>query len=461
MRKNHFFISASLIVLLLIILLPTPAGLTVEGKKSLAVFAMAFILWATNALPLSITGILVISLIPLLGIMKHSLTFALFGNQAIFFILGAFIIATGIMKSGLSKRMALLMLAHFDRGPRRLIFGILLTSALMTLIMPSHAVAALMFPLIATITDALRLKPMESDFGAAIFLAMAYGSAIGSIGTLLGGARTPLAIAILEENSNVTVSFFEWTRAVIPLVFILLIAAIFVITRYFKMDAPHIHRAKEKLKEEIAEIGEVTPLEKKMTIILIVTLFLWIFFGQRLGIAVISLLASVSLFIMQCVQWEDVHNYVNWGVILMYGGAIVIAKTVEQTGAAAWLVETIVLRGTQLSPFVVLVFFAVLAKIITEAISNVACVAILLPVALSICKVYTINPVIMLYFVTVNAGLAFVLPMGTPGNAIAYSAGYYEVPTIVKPGLLINLLSLVFFILMTMIYWPFIGLVFL
>lgn len=457
-RFNHVYILCFCLVLLLVmIVIPGPKGLNTEGKRALAVFVIAIILWITHALPLSVTGLLIIALIPLLKIMRAEQAFALFGNQAVFFILGAFIIATAMMKSGLSRRMAILILSHFDSSPRFLILGILITCTLMAFIIPEHAVAALMFPVIGSIAASLDLNPMDSDYGTILFLSMAWGAIIGGVGTLLGGARNPLALAILEERFGMTISFFEWMKAVCPICFVLLGVCYGVILLFFKMDIDDVSSAGRKLEEELEEIGPMSPLEKKVLLIMILTIGLWIFASQTLGLAVISLLSVVILFSFGCLSWDDVHNYVNWGVILMYGGAVVAAKALEQTGATVWLVGRFLDVGPQ-TPFFTLVIFAFLAKFLTEGVSNVACVAIILPVALSLCSTLGIAPVVMVYFVAVSSGLAFILPISSPPNAIAYSSGYYEISKVIKPGLILNLLTLIIFILMAIIYWPIIGL---
>jgi sodium-dependent dicarboxylate transporter 2/3/5 len=211
------------------------------------------------------------------------------------------------------------------------------------------------------------------------------------------------------------------------------------------------------LFNNFARIGPMTFLEKKVLLILILTICMWIFASNKLGIAVISLLSVVGLFCFRCLTWDDVHNYVNWGVILMYGGAVVAAKALEHSGATIWLVEKFLAVGPK-TPIFTLVLFALLAKFLTEGVSNVACVAIILPVALSLCSTLGIAPKVMVYFVAVSSGLAFILPISSPPNAIAYSSGYYEISRIIKPGLILNLLTLIIFILMAIIYWPIIGL---
>ncbi|MBN2374496.1 DASS family sodium-coupled anion symporter [bacterium] len=446
-----------MILFVIMLMLPAPDGLSVEGKRALAVFVIAVILWISNALPLSVTGLLIIAMIPLLKIMSADNAFALFGNQAVFFIMGAFIIATAMMKSGLSKRMAILLLSHFDTSPRFLVLGILITCCIMSFIMPEHAVAALMFPVIGSIAASLDLNPFDSDYGAVLFLSMGWGAIIGGVGTLLGGARNPLAIAILEEKFQITISFFEWMKAVCPICFVLLAVCYIILMLSFKIDIKDVSAANKRLKEELTSIGPMTLLEKKVFVILLLTICMWIFASNIIGLAIIPLISVVVLFGFHCLKWEDVHNYVNWGIILMYGGAVVIAKALEQTGTTVWLVTKFLGIGGYKTPIFTLIFFAVLAKLLTEGVSNVACVAIILPIALSLCPATGIAPEVMVYFVAVSSGLAFILPISSPPNAIAYSSGYYEISKVLKPGILLNLISLIIFIIMAIIYWPLIG----
>ena len=157
-RKGQYIIIAfSLLVLAVFVLSPAPTGLSTEAKNAIGIFACAIILWITNALPLSVTGLFVIALLPLLGVMPSKDAFALFGNSAVFFILGAFILAAAMIETGLSKRIALLMLNKFDSTPRKLLAGIMLTCAFLSFIMPEHAVAAMMFPVVAAIANSLDL----------------------------------------------------------------------------------------------------------------------------------------------------------------------------------------------------------------------------------------------------------------------------------------------------------------
>lgn len=456
-NHSYLIIIFSLIILAGIFLAPAPEGLTVEGKNALGIFIVAIILWTTNALPLSVTGLFVIVLLPLLDVMSSKDAFSLFGNRAVFFILGAFILAAGMMKTGLSKRLALKMLSRFGGTPRKLLAGIMISSALMSFIMPEHAVAAIMFPVVSTIADNLDLEPLDSEYGTLLFLSLAWGAIIGGVGTLLGGARNPLAIAMLKENTGIEISFFEWCVAAIPIVFVMLVIGFVVLNYFFKVDVDDVKPAKRVLEKELNRIGSMDIYEKKSGAILILTILSWIFLGHDFGLAAIAILGAVAIFILNVVNWEDIESDVNWGVILMYGGAISIGSALSQTGAAQWLANQ-ALDSFVLTPILLMLGISLVAKFLTEGISNSAAVAILIPIGFSVGDVVGINPVAMVYLIAIPSGLAFMFPMGTPPNAIAYSSGYYEIKDVLLPGLILNLTSWIAFIIMALVYWPIIGL---
>lgn len=433
-----------------------PEGLTEEGLKAIAVFGLSLVLWVTHLLPLAITGLLAIVLIALMGVMTSKEVYALFGNEAVFFILGALILASGILKTGLSSRLALIILNLFGSSSRSLVAGIFLTSAFLSFWMPEHAVAAMMFPIVLEIARGLNLKPLESNYGKALFISLAWGAIIGGVATFLGGARNPLAIAILNETTGRTIGFFEWMLAVVPIVLVLLAVAYTLISISFRGGSEEIGRAKKLIIEKKIKLGRVTYEEYMVGIIMIVTIFSWMFFSNSIGIANIAILSVVALFVFKLVSWKDVELYVNWGIILMYGGAICLGAAITKSGAALWAGDFLI--GSWVStPFTMIVVFALLAILLTECVSNTAIVAILLPLGISLSKSFGIDPKIMTYAVAVPAGFAFILPMGTPPTAIALSSGYLKLRDLIVHGLILKLAVVVIFLLMAKYYWPIIG----
>ncbi|MGD8627822.1 MAG: DASS family sodium-coupled anion symporter [bacterium] len=454
--KTPFFILA-IVVTVFILVSPPPEGLSQEGQAAISVFAMCFILWTTGALPLSVTSLLAIALLPLFGALDATTAFSLFGNRAVFFILGAFMLAAAMMSSGLSVRVSLLFLRRFEGSPRMLLSGIILSCAFMAMWMPAHAVAALMFPIVLEIALALNLEPRFSNYGKALFLSMAWGCVIGGVLTLLGGARNPLAIALLREKYGLAISFSRWIIAVWPITGILLVVVHLLVFKVFAPEIDDVKQARELIERKVRDLGPISARETKVLVIMLSTILAWIFLGERVGLAPIAILGSSTLFVLGAMSWTDVEKYVNWGVILMYGGAIALAAALQMTGAAKWMVTSL-LGSLPLDPFMLIAFVAVVSMILTEAMSNAAVVALVLPIAFELGDtVPGITPMVMVFAVALPAGLAFSLPIGTPPNAIAYSARYHRLRDSLRVGVIMNLTALTTFILVAKYYWKWIG----
>ncbi len=441
---------------LLILITDPPAGLSLPAYRAIAVFVLALALWCTTALPLAVTSLLAIVLLPLLGVMSPDKAFSLFGNKAVFFILGAFILAAAMMKTGLSRRMALFFLHRFDRSPNVLLLGILLSSAFLSFWMPEHAVAAMMFPIVLEIAHALELKPLKTNYGKSLFLSMAWGAIIGGVATFLGGARNPLAVGMLQQTYHQSIGFFEWMRAVVPVVIVMLGLGYLLLRWFFPNDVHDVSSARRELGKELTASGLLSLPEKKVGGIMLLTIMAWIFFSKSVGLAEISILAAVLLFVIRAVTWRDVEGYVNWGVILMYGGAIALGEALSGSGAANWFAQEI-MDNLNLTPLVVVAIISALTLALTEAISNAAAVAIMLPLGFGLGENLHINPVLMVFMVAVPSGLAFILPIGTPPNAIAFSSGYYRIEDVIKPGIIMVAVSWLLFNLAVQFYWPLIG----
>ena len=194
------------------------------------------VLWVTNRVPLAVTGILAIVLVPVFGVLPYKVTYSLFGNEAVFFILGAFILAGAVMHSGISNRVALNIMDRFGSSPAKLLVAIFLLAAGLSFVMSEHTVAAMLFPIVLEISKSLGLKPGKSNYGKLLFFALAWGCVIGGVATFLGGARVPLAAGILQETTGQSIGFFTYSLAVFPLVVVLLAAGYFILTRFFPID---------------------------------------------------------------------------------------------------------------------------------------------------------------------------------------------------------------------------------
>jgi len=437
--------------------MPLPAGLTPAGQKALAAFALCVFFWVLNVLPLMITSLLAIILLPLSGVMQSSQAYALFGNEAVFFILGAFILAACLMKSGLSSRIALNILHRFGHTPRRLLLSIFLLNVVMAFFMSEHAVAAMNFPIVVEIVSVLGLQRRRSNYARALFLAMAWGSSIGGIATLLGGARAPLALGILKEATGQSYSFLEWTLLTLPLVLVLLVSGYQIIVRFFPAEIDSVQAAESALNERWLKLGRPSYSEWAIGLVMAATFVAWIIGGEEFGLANIAIAAVVALFVLRVVSWRDIERYVNWGVLLMYGGAIALGAAINKSGAATWLAHVTISHWAS-SGMTVVLLTSLVSILLTEAMSHSAVVALLMPVSLGVAHEFGLDPRLMAPVVALPAGLAFTLPIGTPANAIAYSSGYLRIWDLLGPGALLEVIAWLTFNAMAYWYWPLFGL---
>lgn len=456
-RTRRFQVMGALgVVLLILFALNPPEGLSVAGYRALLLFAGCVLLWVSGVIPLAVTSLLAMALIPLLGILETRQTYALFGNEALFFILGAFILAAAMSGSGLSARLARAMLVRFGRTPLRLALTVFLLSALLSFVMSEHAVAAMMFTVVTAIVRSLELPAERNRYAKLLFMSIAWGCVIGGIATFLGGARAPLAVGMLRDSTGLDFSFWEWTAAALPVVVPLMLVGFLLLRWLYAPDVASVDKGLAYLTRQRLEMGRMSLQEKAVALVMIVTLAGWIFLGRSLGLANIAMLAVAALFALRVVSWKVIEEYVNWGVILMYGGAITLAGALDRSGAAAWLAHK-GLSGLTDSPFVIIAVISLLSLVLTECISNAAVIAVLMPIGISLEASMGLDPRLMTLAITLPAGLAFCLPMGTPAGAIVYSSGALKMREMIVAGLLIQVLAWLLFLVTVRFVWPLLG----
>lgn len=225
----------------------------------------------------------------------------------------------------------------------------------------------------------------DRSYGKLLFMGIGWGCVIGGIATFLGGARAPLAVGILRENTGLDFSFAEWTLAALPLVLPLLVVGFLLLLRLFPQDIDNVEDGIKFLNRKRLEAGRMGYGEMVVAAVTALTILGWAIPGKKLRLAPIAILGTAVLFACRVVSWETIEEYVNWGVIPMYGGAIALATALEKTGAAAWLAQK-GLAGLTDSPFILIAVISLISILLTECISNAAVIAILFPIGTTLAK---------------------------------------------------------------------------
>ncbi len=437
-----------------------PSDLSPEAYKVICLFGLCVTLWSTNLIPLSATSLLAIGMVPLLGIMESGQVYQFFGNKAVFFILGAFILSGAMIACGLSVRLSMWVMENFGQSPLRLWGSIYFFGAISSCFMSEHAVAAMLFPIVSEIVRTLNLTPGKSVFAKGLYFAMAWGCIIGGAATVLGGGRVPLAVEILEKSTqnSSTLGVWEYSALSFPLLLIMLPAGWLVLTTLFKPEIQDVSPALKVLHKKREALGKISFHEMGVGAVMLVTLFFWFVFGEHYGIANIAIIAIVVLFLFRLITWEKVQEHVNWAVILMYGGAICLGEVMADTGAALWLAQK-VFSGIIEMPVMFLITVAVLSAAFTTVMNNSAVIAVLLPPVLSLCGDYGISPLVAAMTVILPSNFAFILPIATPASALAYSSRCFQLREMVVTGFILAAIGFIAYLLLLKVYWPLIGLV--
>ncbi len=445
-------------IFVLLLGLEGPSDLSSEGYKVLCLFILCVFLWSTNLIPLSITSLMAIAAIPLLGIMDATQAYSYFGNKAVFFILGVFILSAAMIACGLSTRISIWVMEHWSDTPGRLVTSTYCFAAISSCFMSEHAVAVILFPIIHEIVQSLNLKRDNSVFGKSLYFAMAWGCIIGGSMTVLGGGRVPLGVEMLEKATagQQTLGILQYTQLSFPLVLLLFAVGWGALKILFPPDIQNINQARKALKQKSMVMGKLTFQEKGIALVMGATLFCWFGYGDQLGIANIAIISIVLLFVLNLITWKMVEAHINWAIVLMYGGAICMGEVMSESGAALWLAEQL-FSGLVESSTVFLLVIALLSTLFTTFMSNSAVIAILLPTAISMSPAYGINPTLATMTVILPSNFAFILPIATPASALAYSSRFLTLREMIWSGSILSLLGMAFYLLLLMFYWPMVG----
>ena len=409
------------------------------------------------------TSLLPIILLPLVGVSTLSQASAAYASPTIYLFLGAFILAAGVERWSLHKRLALRLLAMTGTEGRTLIGSIMLVAALLSMWMTNTSTTMMLLPIVLSIAGIIvdankQLSDSEKRrFQVAMLLGLAYAATIGGLATIIGTPPNVLLVAFLADNYGVTIHFADWLLIGVPLVFLLLPSAWWLLTRvFYPVNIPERQEVRDELARMHQALGTTSRAEVRVAMIFCTVAALWMLrqpLNARLGWdfltdTFIALCGGLLLFVVpsgdekqsKLIVWNDLRA-LPWGVLLLFGGGLSLAAAVSSSGLAQWLGEALAPLGTW-GLVVLVVCAAAMVIFLTELTSNVATAATFLPVVAAIAVEMGLSPVVLAVPVALASSCAFMLPVATAPNAIVFSAGVLTVPHMVKVGLVINLVGI-------------------
>jgi sodium-dependent dicarboxylate transporter 2/3/5 len=212
------------------------------------------------------------------------------------------------------------------------------------------------------------------------------------------------------------------------------------------------------IADGVAALGPIGPKQAGVAIIMALTIVAWTFLGGTVDRAAVALLAAVAMFAAGILRWPDLEGYVQWGIVLMYGGAIAVGVAIHQTGAADWLVGGVV-RDVSVPPYVAVAGLALLGVLLSEVMSNAAAVAVMLPLAFTLAAPLGLTPTAIVLTTCIGTGLAFTLPISSAPNTIAFASGYVRMRDMLLVGSVMTVAQLTILLLVAWLYWPRLGII--
>ncbi|MFI7483856.1 SLC13 family permease [Kocuria sp. M1R5S2] len=503
--KTWLFRGLGLVLAVVVWFLLGGTELSADARVVGAVGTLMAVWWITEAIPLSVTSLLPIVLFPMLTALTAAEATAPYANPIVFLFLGGFLIAIAMQKWNLHRRIALLTLRRVGTHPRQIILGMMISTAFLSMWVSNTATTLMMLPIGLSVltlvvenshkggtraeTEAMgediRSGKAISDvvddrdvriFGVALVLSIAWAASIGGLGTLLGSPPNAIVAGYISEELDRTIGFAQWMMLGLPLVVVFIGIAWLIITRVaFRFHLDEVPGGKELIDEEIAALGPMSQGEKIVLGVFATAAFFWIVPGLLSGIGtlgeqlpwlalfndtVIAIGAGVLLFLLpgdkqgnMTLAWKDAEDGLPWGVLLLFGGGLSLASAVAGTGLDAFIGEQV--TGLGALPIVLLLAAVVLLVLfLTEITSNTATAATFIPILGGVAVGIGVDPTTLLIPAALAATCAFMLPVGTPPNAIVFATGQVKITEMVRGGVMLNVVGVILITIMTVLLGP-------
>lgn len=459
---NNFNMLFGLLLFITILFLPAPEGMSDTAWKVAAVTVLLAFLWSTEALPVPVTSLLPIVFFPMLGVSSIGAATAPYAAPTIFLLMGGFIMATGITKWNLHRRIALMILVKVGNNPTALIGGFMAVTAMISMWISNTASTLMMIPIALSLANEIikEKNAKTTGFIICLVLGIAYGANIGGFGTPIGTPPNLLVIAFMKESYDIDISFLSWMLIGIPTVMIMLPAALFVLTKWaYPYDLSENSLAGEHLKQELDEMGPISTPEKRMSILFAFIASCWILrtpiqsnleLLPWLSDTLIAIAGAILMFIVpsgsqdkklnRLLDWQTAET-LPWGVLLLFGGGLSLAAAVSSSGLAIWIGTALGSIGVLDLIFIILILVTIVV-FLTELTSNTATAATLIPIMGALAVSTGIDPMILFVPLAISASCAFMLPVATGPNAVVFSSGEVSIPQMANAGFRLNLFAI-------------------
>lgn len=459
-------------VFFLVLFTPAPPGLDPAAWRTAAVGLLMAIWWLSEAIPIPATALVPLVLLPLLGAGSMQEVAAPYANPIIFLFMGGFLLALGMQRWNLHRRIALTILGRVGSRPSALVAGFMGSTALLSMWVSNTATALMMLPIALSIVQLFADREREADsprpsqvaqeegdqrgdFAVVLMLSIAYAASIGGVGTLIGTPPNAFLAGFMEDAYGMEIGFARWMLIGLPLVAISLPLVYLVLTRaVYPLRGKELPDAGRLIAAQLEEQGAMSRAEKSVAVVFALTAMAWISrpllvrWIPGLSDAGIAMAGGLALFLLPvdfrkgvfALNWGWAKR-LPWGVLILFGGGLSLAAAIDRTGLNTWIGGS----AAGVSHWPVIAFVLLVTAFIvflTELTSNTATAAAFLPILGSVAIQAGWDPLVLTVPAAISASCAFMLPVATPPNAIVYGSGRVTVPQMARAGIWLNVLMI-------------------
>lgn len=369
-----------------------------------------------------------------------------------FFIMGSLMLAVAIVSQGLDSRLALGIIKITGNKTWRIVLGFVSISAILSSFVGEHTVTAMMMPVgLTLIYNTSTDRAVTKNLAALILFSIAYGSAMGSIGSPSGGGRNVIMIEYWQEFGLVDITYLGWMKYAYPMLLIEIPLAVVILWFTFKPKQKVLDSAVRKLKIQVAKKGAMTGQDLTTIIVFFLVFLGWVFLSNKVGLGIIALMGVFLYLVLGLIRWSDLNRNTNWGVILLFGAAVSIGLQMKETGAALWIANSVIDLLKIISEDISVLRWVVavlLTGTLTNLLSNSATIAVIGPIVLNMGG----DPLIMGFSTAIASAFAYLTVVASPTCMIIHSSGLVKQSDYMKAGWKMFLMSIIVLFIMSKIW---------
>ena len=473
---------AATAALIVILLLPTPAGLPVAGHRMLAILAFAVIIWMTEAIDYAVSAIVIAVLMAfLLGLAPSianpkvllgtsgalTLAFGGFANTALVLVASALFLAAAMSATGLDKRIALNILSRVGTKTNHVVIGTIVVGFVIALMVPSTtARVACLVPITLGIIAAFGANK-RSVFASMLMITTVQTASIWNVGIKTAAAQNMVAIGFIEKSFGKTITWLDWLIAAGPFAVLMCIALYFVMTRMMPPEVTQVPGGREGIRKSLAELGSMKGSEIKLLLLSLTLIAFWATEGKlhKFDTSTTTITAVALMFLpgFGIMTWKEAQPKIPWGTVVLFGVGISLGTALLQTQAATWLANIVVaefgLKNATVL-FILGVMSLFLVVIHLGFASATALASAMIPIVIAVLKSVAtpgINIIGMTMLLQFVVSFGFILVVNAPQNMVAYGTETFNARDFVRTGFVLTVIALALVMLLGATYWRWLG----